>query len=160
MPPSPGAALSKVKALAAETAPNASAPANSNLAMCFMALPYPFCRYSARTIWRQRGTGQRRPARRGCANRQNRRLAAREPAVSTNLKRRAEGSVQAFAVAQPLDLVLHLQFLTLELHNLQVIDRGVGQAFVDFGFERLMLFFQFREMRLHRHAACLLNLWL
>jgi hypothetical protein len=63
-------------------------------------------------------------------------------------------------VPQPLDLVLDQQFLTLEFHDFQVIDRGMGQAFVDFAFERLMLFFKFRKVRLHLHAACLLNQWL
>ena len=61
---------------------------------------------------------------------------------------------------EPFDLVLHLQFLTLKLHNSQIIDRGVGQAFVDFLLERLVLLFELREMRLHRHAVCLLNQWL
>src|SRR5664280_2567990 len=32
------------------------------------------------------------------------------------------------------------------------------QAIVDFAFERLVLFFEFRKVRLHRHAECLLNL--
>jgi hypothetical protein len=34
------------------------------------------------------------------------------------------------------------------------------QTFVDFVLERLMPLFQFREVRLHRHAECLLNQWL
>jgi len=63
-------------------------------------------------------------------------------------------------MTQLFDLVLHLQFAPLELHNSQVIDRGMGQAFGNFIFERLMPFFQFRKMRLHRHAVCLLNQWL
>jgi hypothetical protein len=61
---------------------------------------------------------------------------------------------------EPLDLVLHLQFLTLEFHDFQIIDRGMCQAIIDFFLERLMLLFQFREVRLHRHAECLLNQWL
>jgi hypothetical protein len=36
----------------------------------------------------------------------------------------------------------------------------MGQAIVDFFLECLMLLFQFREVRLHRHAECLLNQWL
>jgi hypothetical protein len=59
---------------------------------------------------------------------------------------------------QTLDLVLYLQFATLEFHNFQIIDRGMGQAIVDLFFECLMPFFEFRKVRLHRHAACLLNL--
>ena len=33
----------------------------------------------------------------------------------------------------------------------------MGQAIVDFAFERLMLLFEFRKVRLHRHSVCLLN---
>jgi hypothetical protein len=58
---------------------------------------------------------------------------------------------------QTLDLVLQLQFTTLEFHDFQVIDRGMDQAIVDFAFERLMPFFEFRKVRLHRHSGCLLN---
>jgi hypothetical protein len=36
----------------------------------------------------------------------------------------------------------------------------MGQAIVNFAIERLMLFFKFRKMRLHRHAKRLLNQWL
>jgi hypothetical protein len=71
-----------------------------------------------------------------------------------------ERSVHADVMAQPFDLVLHLQFSSFEFHNSQVIDRGMGQAFGDFFFERLMSFLQFRKVRLHRHAVCLLNQWL
>jgi hypothetical protein len=60
----------------------------------------------------------------------------------------------------PLDLVLHLQFATLELHDSHIINRWMGQAFGDFVFERLMFSLQFRKVRLHRHAVCLLNQWL
>jgi hypothetical protein len=60
-------------------------------------------------------------------------------------------------VPQPLDLVLHLQFLTLKLHDFQIIDRGMGKALIDFVFVCLMLFFKFRQVRLHRHAICLLK---
>jgi hypothetical protein len=58
---------------------------------------------------------------------------------------------------QTLDLVLEVQFSTLELYNFQVIDRGMDQAIVDFTLERLMLLFEFSKVRLHRHAVCLLN---
>lgn len=33
----------------------------------------------------------------------------------------------------------------------------MGLAVVNFLFECLMLFFEFREVRLHRHQSCLLN---
>jgi hypothetical protein len=64
------------------------------------------------------------------------------------------------AVPQTLNLVLHQQFFPFEFYDFEVIDRGMGQAIVDFLFERLVLFFKFHKMRLHRHAACLLNQWL
>jgi len=63
-------------------------------------------------------------------------------------------------VSQTLDLVLHQQLFSLKFYDFQVIDRGVGQAIVDFFFKCLMLFLKFRKVRLHRHAACLLNQWL
>ena len=63
-------------------------------------------------------------------------------------------------MTQPFDLVLYLQFAAFEFHDFQIIDRGMGQAFGNFVFERLMSFFQFRKVRLHRHAVCLLNQWL
>jgi hypothetical protein len=63
-------------------------------------------------------------------------------------------------VSQTLDLILYQQLFPLELYDFQVIDRGVGQAIVDFFFKCLMLFLEFRKVRLHRHAACLLNQWL
>jgi hypothetical protein len=55
-------------------------------------------------------------------------------------------------MAQTLDLILQLQFASLEFYDFQVIDRGMDQAIVDFTFKRLMPFFEFREVRLHRHA--------
>jgi hypothetical protein len=60
-------------------------------------------------------------------------------------------------MAQALDLFLNLQFTAFEFHDFQVIDRGMGQAIGDFVFERLMTFLKFREVRLQRHAVCLLN---
>jgi len=63
-------------------------------------------------------------------------------------------------MAQSLDLVLYQQFTTFKFHYSQVIDRGMGQAFVKFVLKRLMPFFQFRKVRLHRHAVCLLNQWI
>jgi hypothetical protein len=63
-------------------------------------------------------------------------------------------------MAQPFDLVFHMQFASFEFHYSQVIDRGMVQAFGDFVFKYLMPSFQFRKVRLHRHAVCLLNQWL
>jgi hypothetical protein len=65
-----------------------------------------------------------------------------------------------FGMPQPLDLVLDLQLLTLEFQDSQVIDRWMGLTFDYFVFEGLVLFFEFREVRLHRHQSCLLNQWL
>lgn len=61
---------------------------------------------------------------------------------------------------QPFNFVLNLQFPPLEFHDFQVIDRGMSKAFIELVFERLMPFLQFRKVRLHRHAICLLNQWL
>src|ERR1700690_1749275 len=35
----------------------------------------------------------------------------------------------------------------------------MGQAIANFLFECLVLFFEFRKVRLHRHQSCLLNQW-
>jgi hypothetical protein len=59
-------------------------------------------------------------------------------------------------VAYPLDLVLDVQFLSFEFRNLQVVRGGVSERFIEFGFERLVPFFEFRNMRFNRHVACLL----
>ena len=60
------------------------------------------------------------------------------------------------AVPDSLDLVLDVQFFTLEFRNLKVVCGGVGERFVDFLFERLVSFFELRKMRFNRHVACLL----
>jgi hypothetical protein len=60
-------------------------------------------------------------------------------------------------MAQTFDFVLYQQFTTFELHDFKIIDRGVRLAFVDLLFERLVLFFEFHDMRLHRHAVFLLK---
>src|SRR5579885_2936370 len=60
--------------------------------------------------------------------------------------------VRGARLAQPFDLVLDLQFLALEFHDLQIIHRGMTQAFADLLFECPMLPFQFRKVRLQRHA--------
>jgi hypothetical protein len=57
----------------------------------------------------------------------------------------------AVGLPQPDDLVFHLQLAPFEFHDQKVIRRGMRQAVVDFLFEGLMPFFQFRKMRLHRH---------
>jgi len=65
----------------------------------------------------------------------------------------------AFGVTDPLDLVLDQQFTPFEFNNFQIIDSGMRLAIVYFFVECPVLFFKFRKMRLHRHAECLLNLW-
>jgi hypothetical protein len=60
-------------------------------------------------------------------------------------------------VTESLDFVLQMQFSAFQFHDFEVIDRGVGQAIRDFDFEGLVAFHKFREVRLHRHAECLLN---
>jgi hypothetical protein len=57
---------------------------------------------------------------------------------------------------QASDLVLDMQLTPLEFYNLKVVGGGVGERFVQFGFKRLVPFFEFRKMRFNRHVACLL----
>lgn len=59
-------------------------------------------------------------------------------------------------VSEPLDFVLDVQFFSLEFHNLKVVGGGVGECFVDFLFQRLVPFLEFRKMRFNRHLGCLL----
>jgi hypothetical protein len=54
------------------------------------------------------------------------------------------------------DLVLHLQFLSLQFQEMEVVDGGVGKRFAKFVFERLVTFLKFRKMRFNRHVSCLL----
>ena len=60
-------------------------------------------------------------------------------------------------MSQPFDLVLHKELFAFQLHHLEIVDSGVGLAVVYLIFEGLMLLFEFRKMRLHRHVRCLLN---
>jgi len=62
-------------------------------------------------------------------------------------------------VPDTLDLVLYQQFPTFEFYDFQIIDRGMRLAIVDLFFEGLVLLLEFRKVRLHRHAVCLLNQW-
>jgi hypothetical protein len=71
----------------------------------------------------------------------------------------AKRSVNAFVLTQPFHQVLYDQLLPFQFHDSQIIDRRMGQAIRKFSFERLVFLFQFREVRLHRHAVCLLNTW-
>ena len=59
-------------------------------------------------------------------------------------------------VPQSLDLVLDVQFFSLEFCNLKVVGGGMGERVVDFLFQRLVPFFEFRKMRFNRHVGCLL----
>jgi len=59
-------------------------------------------------------------------------------------------------VPEPLDLVLDVQFFSLEFRNVKVVGGGVGERFVEFLFQRVVPFFEFRKMRFNRHVACLL----
>jgi hypothetical protein len=60
-------------------------------------------------------------------------------------------------VTQSFDFVLDQQFTSFEFYNFQIVGRGMREAIMDLFVERLMLLFEFRKMRLHRHALCLLN---
>ena len=59
--------------------------------------------------------------------------------------------------ADTLDLVLHLQLSTLQLHNPKVIGRRVRHRVRDFRLQRLMAPFKFRKMRLDGHMEWLLR---
>jgi hypothetical protein len=55
-------------------------------------------------------------------------------------------------VPEPYDFVLYMQLATLQLANLEIIDRRMRERFADFSFERPVPFLQFRKMRLHGHV--------
>jgi hypothetical protein len=88
-----------------------------------------------------------------------------EQAIPT-AKRRLSGLILVFyakgalmdagILPQARDLVLQLQFTALQFQHLQVIRRRMRKRFIDFVFERLVLFFEFRKMRLNCHVAFLL----
>src|SRR5215472_15339488 len=59
---------------------------------------------------------------------------------------------------EPGDLVLHVQFLSLQFRNFEAVDRRMRQCFGDFDFKSLVPPFEFRKMRFDRHVACLLAL--
>jgi hypothetical protein len=54
------------------------------------------------------------------------------------------------------DLVLYMQFASLQFYDKEPVGRWVGEGFVDFVFKCLVPFLKFRKMRLDRHVACLL----
>jgi hypothetical protein len=55
-------------------------------------------------------------------------------------------------LAQPGHFVFHKQLATLQLYDLQVIDRRMGACVVDFLFQRAVPSLQFRKMRFYGHA--------
>jgi hypothetical protein len=59
---------------------------------------------------------------------------------------------------EPHDLVFDVQFAALELYNFQIVGRWMGKRFVDFLFQCLMTFLEFRKMRFDRHVAASLRL--
>jgi hypothetical protein len=64
--------------------------------------------------------------------------------------------MDAGIVPQARDLILQLQFATLQFRHLKVIRRWVRKRFVYLVFERLVTSFKFRKMRLNSHVASLL----
>jgi hypothetical protein len=65
--------------------------------------------------------------------------------------------VQSYSVVpDTLDLVLHQQLATLQLHYFETITRRVGHCVCDFVFERLVLSFKFGKVRVHGHMEWLL----
>src|SRR5277367_4190347 len=78
---------------------------------------------------------------------------------ASEVTRRATDRVRSMnehVVAKSSNLVLHLQFLSLQFHELEVVDGGVGERVVDFLLERFVTFLKFRKMRFNRHVSCLL----
>jgi hypothetical protein len=77
-------------------------------------------------------------------------------------RERADMALQSYClmnqriVPKPFDFILDVQFFSLEFGNLKVVGGGMGERFVDFLFQRLVPFFEFRKMRFNRHVACLL----
>ena len=61
-------------------------------------------------------------------------------------------SVNAFGpAAQTRNFVLQVQLAALELHDFQVVDRGMLLSFGQFGFKALVPQLEFRKMRLQGH---------
>jgi hypothetical protein len=89
----------------------------------------------------------------GHAETQNRRLAqTSRRRLSMNGKKELRPSV-----LQAHDLFFHLQFFSLEFADFEIVRPRMGQRFVDLILKSPMLLFEFRKVRLHRHAKCLLN---
>src|SRR5215208_2786193 len=63
----------------------------------------------------------------------------------------------AFVVFQAGDFVLHMQLAAFEFRDRRIVDRGMRDGVSEFGFERLVLLFQFRKMRLDGHRGSLLG---
>jgi len=54
---------------------------------------------------------------------------------------------------QPRDFVLHQQLATLQLYDLEIVDRRMRSGLVEFSFQGPMPSFQFRKMRLYGHVG-------
>lgn len=59
-------------------------------------------------------------------------------------------------LAEPRDLVFHVELAPLELGDLQAVDGWMRECFGEFLFECPVPSFQFRKMRFNRHLAILL----
>src|SRR5262249_36497160 len=92
----------------------------------------------------------------------NRRPRCREPAAKSHVapsraRRRscerwpALVNARAGVVFQLRDFILHMQLAALEVGDGEVVDGRMRQSVIEFLFERLMLPFQFRKMRLDGH---------
>src|ERR1700722_2194474 len=57
---------------------------------------------------------------------------------------------------EPRDLVLYVQFSSLQFYKLKVIGGGVAERFVNLLLECLVPFLELAKMRFNRHWACLL----
>src|SRR5215471_18895220 len=63
--------------------------------------------------------------------------------------------MNADVLPQARDLVLHLQLAALEFGNQQIVAGWMHLGFADLLFERPMLFFELRKVRLNGHARFL-----
>ena len=111
------------------------------------------------------------PMPRGCASSSSRSFLIGTKIAPPALLRRAGGSISIVDLevrtlqwrlalvsdAKALDLVLYLQLATLQFRNLEVVGRRMGHRIGDFVFERPVLPFKFRKMRLHGHMEWLLR---
>src|SRR5262249_44110950 len=65
----------------------------------------------------------------------------------------AQGSPSDDSCLQACDFILHQQLATLQLHDLEIVDRRMGAGFDYFSFQGPMPSFQFRKMSFYGHIG-------